>query len=226
MNFTLEWILSLAALLLTFLCIVFLAKFTVNPIDSQGFSFKRVFPFEALKRREKVQSLYIFCLCLFAASAVLPLFNLITHPGEIENIKTLTVTVSSVFCIAAIIFGFLSYFDATHTKVHLILFVLFLCFTLLGNALAAIRGVAIYKVYAEHNKQYVITLVGAVICGVSALFCAILAVNPKLKNWAELEKVNNIYERPKVFVLAYYEWLIFFALTIGQVGNLLVLLVQ
>lgn len=225
MQFTPVWIITFCVYLLCSFAIVFLAKFIAKPVDSYNFSFRRIFPFEVINRSEKSLP-YRILLCVFVAASFAPLFNLFTSYGQIANVEAISIAVCCVFGLASICFAFLHYFDATHTKVHLILFVFFVCLTLLGNALAAIKGIAVYRAFLRHNQQMVVSLIGGILCGVCAIFGIFIAVNPKLKNWANLEKVNNNYERPKVFILAYTEWLSFFLLVIGELSYFLVLLVQ
>lgn len=225
MQFTPIWIITLCVFLVSVLAIAFLAKFATKPVDSYGFSFKRVFPFEVINRDQN-SLLYRIVLCVFVASSFAPLFNLFTNYGQIANVQGISIAICCIYGLAAICFAFLHYFDATHTLAHLILFVLFICLTLLGNALAAVKGFAVYNVYAKHGQQMLCALIGGIISGVCALFGVILAINPKLKNWANLVKTDDGYERPKVFILAFSEWLSFFMLAIGEAAYFLVLLVQ
>ncbi len=225
MQFTPIWIITFCVFLVSVLAIVFLAKFATKPVDSYSFSFKRVFPFETINRDQKSLP-YRILLCVFVAASFAPLFNLFTDYGRIANIQGISIAICCIYGLAAICFAFLHYFDATHTLAHLILFVLFLCLTLLGNALAAVKGFAVYDVYAKHDQQMYVALVGGIICGACAICGAILSVNPKLRNWPNLTKTDGGYERPKVFVLALSEWLSFFLLAIGEASYFLVLLIK
>ncbi|MCQ2801378.1 MAG: hypothetical protein MJ222_01820 [Bacilli bacterium] len=225
MHFTPIWIITFCVFLVSVLTIVFLAKFATKPVDSYGFSFKRVFPFEVINREQNSLP-YRILLCVFVAASFAPLFNLFQSYGQIENIQGLSIAICCIYGLAAICFAFLHYFDATHTLAHLILFVLFLCLTLLGNALAAVKGFAVYDTYAKHDQKMYSALVGGIISGVMAICGVILSINPKLKNWAYLTKTDTGIERPKVFVLAYSEWLSFFMLAIGEAAYFFVLLIQ
>lgn len=225
MQFTPIWIVTLIAYLITVIGLGFLAKITAKPVDSYAFSFKRVFPFEVLNHSDRPLPYKAF-LCLFVAASFAPIFNLFTSYGQIANIEGISIAICCTFGLASICFAFLHYFDATHTMVHLVLFVLFLCLSLLGCALATIKGIAVYNVYAKHDEKMYCSLIGAIISGICGLMLVILSVNPKLKNWANLQKVDSGYERPKVFILAYYEWLTFFILAVGEAAYFLVLLVQ
>ena len=139
MQFTPVWIITFCVYLLCSFAIVFLAKFTAKPVDSYNFSFKRMFPFEVINRNEKSLP-YRILLCVFVAASFAPLFNLFTSYGKIANVEALSIAICCIFGLASICFAFLHYFDATHTMAHLVLFVFFVCLTLLGNALAAINA--------------------------------------------------------------------------------------
>lgn len=225
MQFTPVWIVTFSLLCVCAIAIVILARFTCKPVDSYEFSFKRIFPFEVIHQNDKSLP-YRILLCAFVAVSFAPLFNLFTSYGQIENIQGISIGISCVFGFAAICFAFLHHFDATHTIPHLFLFVLFISLTLLGNALAAIKGFAVYSTYLKHNQNMICPLVGAIICAVCAIVSTIFALNPRLKNWPVLNKLDSGYERPKVFILAFSEWMTFFLLAIGEISYFLVLLVQ
>jgi len=225
MQFTPIWIITLCIFLVSVLAITFLAKFATKPVDSYRFSYKRVFPFEVINRGQNSLA-YRILLCVFVAASFAPLFNLFTNYGQIANIQGISIAICCIYGLAAICFAFLHYFDATHTLAHLSLFVVFLSLTLLGNALAAIKGFTVYQVYAKHDQQMYCALIGGIICGVAAIIGVILALNPRLKNWANLARTDNGFVRPKVFILAFSEWLSFFLLAIGEASYFLVLLVQ
>ena len=225
MQFTPLWIVTFCVFVACSLAIIFFAKFSTKPVDSYGFSFKRVFPFEVINRDQNAY-IYKVLLCIFVATNVAPIFNNLTNEGQINNLGGISIAICCIFTLAAICFVFLHYFDATHTLVHIILFVLFLCFTLLGNALSAIKGFSIFKVFTEHNQQAVMPAIGGTICALSATCGLISSLNPRLKSWANLTKTDNGFVRPKVFALALSEWITFFLLVIGEAGYFLILLIQ
>ena len=225
MQFTPIWFITLGVLTASVLAIVFLAKLISKPVDSYAFSFKRMFPFEVVNHNEKGLP-YKILLCVFVAASFAPLFNLFTSYGRTANVEAISIAICCVYGFAALCFAFLHYFDATHTMAHLLLFILFLCLTLLGNALATIKGIAVFNAYAKHDQKMYCSLIGGIICGACALVGVIMSVNPKLKNWAALERANNEVVRPKVFILAFYEWLTFFLLAIGEISYFLILLAQ
>ena len=225
MDFSPLWIVLFSVLIVCSLAIIFLAKFATKPVDSYRFSFKRVFPFEVINRDQN-SLVYRILLCIFVAASFAPIFIHLTGGGLIENAQGISIAICCVYGFAAISFAFLHYFDATHTVVHLVLVVLFLCLTLLGNALACIKGINVYYTLAQHDQQAYSSLVGGIICGLASLFGIILALNPSLKNWANLSKIDGGFERPRFFILAFTEWASFFLLIIGEIANFLILLIQ
>ena len=63
------------------------------------------------------------------------------------------------------------------------------------------------------NTQNVGSLVMAIVNALYCLFIFILMINPRLSHWAELKEERNDdgtvkYVRPKVFILAFIEWLL------------------
>lgn len=222
MQFTPVWIVTFCVLIACSLAIIFSARFLTKPVDSQVFSFKRVFPFEVINRGQN-SYIYKVLLCIFVIANIASIFNILGD-GQIENIRGISIAICCVYTLASICFVFLHFFDATHTLVHIILFTLFLCLTLLGNALAAVKGFAIFNVLIEHNGQAIFSAVAATLCGLVVICTLILSINPKLRNWANLTKTDDGYIRPRVFILALSEWIVFFLLIIGEASYFLILL--
>ena len=93
-------------------------------------------------------------------------------------------------------------------KHHLLLVAMAVTFSFLSPFFIALNGVLSYNAYPDGIK-----LVPAIIGVVDCLFIVILFINPRLNKWASLEKKENedgsiSYVRPKIFVLAFTEWLL------------------
>ena len=95
-------------------------------------------------------------------------------------------------------------------KHHLLIVAITISLSFLSPFFIALNGVMSYNYYPSGMK-----LVPSIIAAIDCLFMVILFVNPRLNKWANLEKKENedgsiSYIRPKIFVLAFTEWLLLF----------------
>lgn len=206
------WFLSVSLLIVAFLGITLIAKFLTSPFDGIVFSFARVFPYEVVENNEKYAVFYKSFLYLFSIMCFFPLFTLTSARVRFDAFHMSSI----ILGFSGVCFVFLNFFDATHTKVHLLLFVLFGCLTLLGNLISGFTS-ATYLImdrYFEVNRPF--TIVKVIISFMLTILQIGIFVNPKLLHWAKLEK-NEAGQviRPKKFPLAYSEWASFLILTLS-----------
>ena len=225
--FTPTWIILFALLLVSFLGIVFTAKFLSKPIDEYKFSFMRMFPFEVIRTAENYGKYYSLSTYLFSGICFSPIILVVSEQASLKALNPISILISCVLGLAGLCFIFLNIFDVTHTKPHLTLFAIFALLTLLGGILVTIRGFISFDVFLNHGQDGTFFVVSAII---SELFGVVpvlfLMFNPKLKNWAFLDKVNDEYVRPKRFPLAYSEWGILLALFLTEVSYFVQLLIK
>lgn len=197
------WFLSISLLVISFLAIVFIAKIFTNSFDGIKFSFMRVFPYEVIENNEKFPLIYKGFLYLFSIICIFPLFALASEKVQFNAFYLASIMLT----FSGVCFVFLNFFDATHTKAHLLLFVLFGCFCLLGNLINASVTLTylLNERFYETNKSFAILKISISI--ILALLQITIYVNPKLKDWAKLDKNEaGQLSRPKRFPLAYSEW--------------------
>ena len=225
--FTPTWIVLFALLLLSFLGIVFTAKFLSKPIDEYKFSFMRIFPFEVIRSSESYGRYYSLAAYLFSGICFSPIILVISEQASLKSLNPISILISCVLGLAGLCFVFLNIFDVTHTKPHLTLFAIFALLTLLGGILVTVRGFISFDVFLKHGQDgtiFVVSAVASELLGIVPVLCFMF--NPKLKNWAFLEKVNDEYVRPKRFPLAYSEWGILLSLFLIEVSFFIQLLVK
>ena len=107
-------------------------------------------------------------------------------------------------------------------KAHLILVTVNIALSFLVPFSLAMAASFSYSSYKEVG-QLVFIILPALIC----IFIFILIMNPKLTKWALLDKKTNpdgsvSYVRPKIFILAFTEWLLFFSSVITEIIALLI----
>ena len=225
--FTPTWIILFALLLASFLGVVLTAKFLAKPVDEYKFSFMRMFPFEVINTAEGNGRYYSLATYLFSGICFSPILLVISEQVSLKTLNPISILISCVLGLAGLCFVFLNIFDVTHTKPHLTLFAIYALLTLLGGILVTVRGFISFDVFLKHGHEEYIFLVSAILSElVGVLPVLIIMFNPKLKNWAYLEKVNDEYVRPKHFPLAYSEWGILAALFLIEVSYFIQLLIK
>jgi hypothetical protein len=110
---------------------------------------------------------------------------------------------------------FLTVVPASKEKFHLSLFFLSSAFNALNLSMEGLFLITLAKSTRDGTALYIL----AAFLFATALFSLALPMNPRLKKWAEMEKVAEAdgtlsFRRPKIFILALSEWLLF-ALSLG-----------
>lgn len=107
------------------------------------------------------------------------------------------------------------------TKTHLALLAINIILSFLIPFSLAFNSALTYQ-SSNSGVALAFTIINAVIC----LFVFVLIMNPKLTNWAKMDEQKNsdgttTYIRPKIFILAFTEWLLYFVSVITLVVVLL-----
>ena len=221
-----SWIISVSILLVSFLGIVFSAKFLAKPVDKYNVSFMRMFSFEMVRTAENNAKFYSFSSYLFAGMCFSPIIVIMNTTTKLANLYPLSILISCVLGLAGLCFVFINIFDVTHVKPHLTLFGLFSLLTLLSSALVTTRGFVAFDTYKKHGTIEVLFIVSASVGALITLFTIFILMNPELKTWPKLDQIDGEYVRPKRFVLAYSEWAILLALFLTEMTYFLQLLVK
>lgn len=223
---SIAWIVSVSILLISFLGIVFTAKFLAKPVDKNNVSFMRMFPFEMARTAENNGKFYSFSSYLFAGMCFSPIIVLIETTTKLANLYPVSILLSCILGLAGLCFVFLNIFDVTHVKPHLTLFGIFASLTLLSSALVTTRGFVAFNTYRTHGTVELLFIISASLSALVTLFELFIIMNPKLKSWARLDQVDGEYVRPKRFTLAYSEWAILLSLFLTEMIYFLQLLVK
>ena len=118
-----SWIISVSILFVSFLGIVFTAKFLAKPVDKYNVSFMRMFPFEIVRTAENYGKYYSFSSYLFAGMCFSPIIVLVGSSTKLSNLYPVSILISCILGLAGLCFVFLNIFDVTHVKPHLTLFI-------------------------------------------------------------------------------------------------------
>lgn len=186
---------------------------TFKNVAGESFSFLRHFPFELDedKRNDRhffLRAAIILIIPLMCASYVLIL-------KDVYPLTSLAYIMTISGALSYVLLFFLFIIDTKYVNVHLTLFLLF-ALTCVINAISAIWLAFLFidstlyiSILFNDVIGYIIAIFGFIILAVEV----VILVNPKIKNWAKLEKHVNedgtiIYKRPKIFILALSEWLL------------------
>ena len=224
--FTVSWIISVSILLISFLGVVFTAKFLAKPVDEYSVSFMRMFPFEIIRTAENSGKFYSFSTYLFAGMCFSPILILVEGTSRLKNLNSLSIFIVCLLGLAGLCFIFLNVFDVTHVKPHLTLFGIFALLTMLSSALVSVRGFVGFEVFKKHGSSEYLLVVSAALSAVVVILLLLVIVNPKLRLWAKLDQVDGKYVRPKKFPLAYSEWAVFLSLFLTELIYFIQLLVK
>ena len=224
--FTVSWIVSVSILLVSFLAIVFTAKFLAKPVDKYNVSFMRMFPFEMARTAENNVKFYIFFTYLFAGMCFSPIVVIVETTSKLSNLNPLSIFIVCLLGLAGLCFVFLNIFDVTHVKPHLTIFAIFALLTLLSGALVATRGFVAFDTFKKHGSTELLLVISASLSAFVSFLSLFIIMNPKLKSWARLDQIDGEYVRPKRFTLAYSEWAILLALFLIEIIYFVQLLVR
>ena len=223
---SISWIVSVSVLLVSFLGIIFTAKFLAKPVDKYSVSFMRMFPFEMARTAENNGKFYSFSSYLFAGMCFSPIIVIMETTSKLADLYPLSILISCLLGFAGLCFVFLNIFDVTHVKPHLVLFGIFALLTLLSSLLVTTRGFVAFNIYRKHGVTEALFIISASLSALVCLFVIFILMNPKLKTWARLDQVDGEYVRPKRFALAYSEWAVLLSLFLSEMFYFLELLVK
>ena len=203
--------LSLALSLIVFLSFIFLSV-RMKKKEERPFNFRQYFLYEAfeLEKRNanflRVLEIILIVINLFASCALF----FMDHDETLIS-KYYFLVIVGVETLLEIVLLFLSITPLSKEKMHLFLFFAF-------GALIAIRNASAGRIFISATKKTLdgvgFDLTFAILSFVLAFLALAPLVNPKLSNYVNLVPTTNkdgtvSYERPKYFVMAFSEWLLF-----------------
>lgn len=224
----LVWIFFLAAFVGVFIALVVFSIFRMRHVEEENRSFMRFFPSELIK--DKIPGAYYYRILLYVYSGLCfaPVFVILPLIGEFGGLGALAMIVAFLFGIEGIVMVALFLFHIRYTNTLTILSTIYMASSFLVNGLATLYAFLTYSAWNKIAKTHVLTLVMAILSGLLAIFALIITLNPKLKNWAQLVKIQDgeeaKYRRPKIFWLAFSEWLLILVNFIGEVAFFLTII--
>lgn len=220
MQIALFALMAISALLtLAFICFVLPTK---KETDRQ-FNFRQYFMYEAFGGTYGTITRGLFYAIIFINSIssiimafTLPLDESITSRGYY-------ILFAGFHLATEVFLVLLSVLSFKQEKMRIVSFVLFGCFLTISNGSAAIILMSIANRLGGYRETMPLILAGLCIFFAIASFVPLL--NPKLSNYAKLVPVTekdgtSHLERPKYFVMAISEWILFFVMEVSIVSEL------
>ena len=217
----LVWIFLVIALIICALVCIVIATITMKKNDSNE-SFLRTFPYEVADKKNSLAKIYRPFLYVYAGLCFGPLFDIVPNTNHFNGMQTLGITIACVFGLAGLMNAAIHLFEAKFTKVHTIAATISFMLSFLASGLTCLFAILVYKSNSILGESNIASLILAIIAGLIAIAILIITLNPKLKDWPRLEGVKQedgtiTYARPKIFWLAFSEWLVMGAGIIAEI---------
>ena len=195
---------AIAALLFTFIFV-----FNSKKINLKRFSLLNEFPSEVYQNTKNKKVAVISYILFFAATfTLMVLLPLRVKELEIEvSIQFLAGFVLVLFMLGVLGMAVQVVVVPNYVKIHTMIFLASQLLLFLASLVFGFESFSIYKVL-EESKYLVLSIISfaMALAYLTALF------NPKLATWTKMEQKKMtsdeiVYVRPKVIVLALYEWI-------------------
>ena len=220
-SFNLVWIFFLVAFVGVFVALVVLSILRMKHIDEENRSFMRLFPCELIKDTIPGANIYRILIYIFSGLCFAPVFVVMPLLDEFGGLGALAMIISFLYGIEGIVMVSIFLFNIRYTNTHTKLSTGFMAGSFLVNGLTTLYAILTFTTWNKFDKGSPLALAMAIIAGLLAIGTLVITLNPKLKNWAQLIKVENgeevTYKRPKIFPLAFSEWLIILINFVGEV---------
>lgn len=219
----LVWIFFLAAFIAVFITLVIFSVLALNTLSQENRSFLRSFPCEAIRTKAGFNRAYHIILYIFSGLCFAPLFVVLPLINEFGGLGVFAIIIPILFGIEGMLGVSIFLFNIRYTVTHTKLATGFMVGSFLVNALTAIYAGLTYNSWSKIASASALPLAMGVVAGVLMIMTILIMVNPKLKDWAQLEQIENknddpTYRRPRFFPLAYSEWAILLINFIGEVA--------
>ena len=224
----LVWIVFLIAFVGVFVALGVLSILRMKSVDEENRSFIRLFPCELIKESIPGANVYRTLLYVFSGLCFAPVFVVLPLIHEFGGLGALAMIVSFLYGIEGIVMVSIFLFNIRYTNTHTKLSTGFMAGSFLVNGLTTLYAVLTFTTWNKYDMGSALALVMAILGGLLTIGTLVITLNPKLKNWAQLVKIQDgevaAYKRPKIFPLAFSEWLIILINFIGEVVFLISLI--
>ncbi len=194
------------------LFILFFIVLLVNNLIFKKFNILQHFPVEIMSEKSPTSLLLriIQYACLFPA--ILPMILVSVYFDSFGGLLPIEIIIGAVVLFSACLNVVLSYIPARNTKPHQIIATIHMSISFLLASLVTFNGFYFMYLYNSQSTGSVYHMILGIVGALLALGMFAVIFNPKLLNWYRLDKETNddgtiSVTRPKIFPLAFSEWL-------------------
>ncbi len=220
MNLTLL-LLSIASLMVSFFLCLF--AYQTKKIEEVPFNFRQYFLYEAFSAKNEkilraIQTILVLCN---VASCIILFF--VPHDETVTS-KYYFLMIAAFEILVELFFTLLTVLSFKKEKLRVASFMFYGASIATRNGTSGLILLSISRKAIDNNST--IALIFAIFSFIFAGLAFIPLMNPKLSNYAKMDQViekdgSSHYERPKYFVMAFSEWLLFFLSEISLVDTLI-----
>ena len=205
------WIVIIASLIGIGL-IFFLATLITNLIFKK-YSFLRHFPEEILSKDNKAMiPLRILQYAFVVPSLLIIVFIFIYRQYFSNDLLVLEAIMGALIFLMSLLHIVLSYIPSRNTKPHFVISTIHFSGTFLTSAMVAFNGYYFANLYNSQSTGSVYHLALGIIATILVIGTLVMMFNPKITTWYKMDTTQNedgsvSVSRPKIFILAFSEWL-------------------
>ncbi len=207
------WIASIVVLCLSFFGMLLFGLSNFQETFKTKFSLLNMFPYELSSHNQgKMIMFYRFFLYLYVAFSLTPALLMVSKFMQLPGYMSYLIMISILFVINAVTFLTLHIIQAKYVRLHSLIATVYFAISVLASGAVAI---VLFNLYISNNQLDVTYLVLGIFTAMAGFATLLIMLNPRLRNWAELNSQTNedgtvVIVRPRIFILAFSEWLVIF----------------
>ena len=215
------WIITIASYVGVFL--IFLTILLIKNRASKKFNILQYFIEEIISSNDKLSYPLKIAQYAFVIPSALPIFLVAFNYSVFGNFLFVESIIAAVLLLLSLLNIIMSYIPVRNVKPHSVVTTVHLTTTLLMSALTSFNGIYFFYLYQSQSTGGVYQLILGIVSIIFTILMILIIFNPKLKTWylleSEVEEDGTIAtKRPKIFPLAFSEWLsIFIAFISGLI---------
>lgn len=221
------WITFFVIFIASFLLSVVFGLMSTKLEQSEAYSFKRHFPCELhFTKKSSFNSIHNVMSIIFVLASFGPLCLSISQLSNLGDIGVFCILIASISGLCALALGAMTIVEARYTRIHTKIAIAFFTLVFIFASLSAVFA---FVIYSKDRDTKILQLIFGIVSAIIALSVILISINPKLKDWARLEAHKNedgttSFIRPKVFPLAFSEWLVVLLFVLANISYYIILL--
>ena len=204
------WIITIATYVVTFL--IFFTLVLIQNKTSKQFNILQYFPQEILSNKDRLTPAIKVAMYAFVIPSALPIFLVGLNFQAFGSVAYIEIVIASILLLLSLLNIIITAIPVQNTKPHIIISTIYMTVTLLLCGLTGFNGAGFFYVYQTINMGSIPHLIFGILATLLTIAMIFIMFNPKLNKWYQLETHTEddgtlVTSRPKVFPLAFSEWL-------------------